>query len=514
MIEQQQNERIASTYRLQIALFVFGLSLYLLTTGAYLDNPDGRSMYSVTRNLVVHHTIAIPADEQIDRLFEKPGRKDEVYSKYGLVQPILQAPLFWIGAMFTNERAGTEMTVALFQAIISALTLPILWTFARDLSGADGVALAVTLSYGCATMAWLYATLTYSEPLLTLFLVLIVWTLYRTTGQHRQGVIWRMVLAGTLMGSAVLTKYAAVIYLPALLWYAWSLHPHDRRLTGYAIGPLVIGFLLLAAYNYWRFANVFETGYHIGEYLRFPKPIWEGLSLALISPGKSIFLYAPPLILAVFSFRRFLKLQRHLASCIAMMAVASLAFYALANPWVGAWSPGPRYHLPVMPLLMLAAGCLFVQWRSIGFAGKVSVLTLVGFGVFVQCLAVSINYADVLFLLQHITAGQSAWGIWFVDPAYAPLLWQFYLVVSAIARDVLGISLSYGIAQTGSIIHHHQPIDTLNYWFIHHHGHGVSTIVIALVSAATISFLTILHHIGLTHAGLHRLNASLRIAHE
>ena len=511
-----KTSNMAPKYRLQIALFVFGLSLYLLTTGAYLDNPDGRSMYSVTRSLVLRHTIAIPVDERIDTLFEKPGRNDEVYSKYGLVQPILQAPLFWLGAVLTptNERDGTEKAVSLFQAIISAFNLVAIWAFARDLFGVDVVALAVTLSYGFATMAWLYATLTYSEPLLTLFLVLIVMLLHQTTGLHGKGAMWRMILAGTLMGVAILTKYAAVIYLPALFWYTWSLHSQNRRLIGYALGPLLVGLLLLAAYNYWRFANVFDTGYHIREYLRFPRPLWEGLFLALISPGKSIFLYAPPLFLAIISFRRFLTLQRRLAHCIAFMAVTSLLFYAVANPWVGAWSPGPRYHLPVVLLLMVAAGCLFGQWRSMRLARKVGVLSVVGLGVLVQLVAVSINYADVLFLLQHMTVGQSTWGVWLVDLAYAPLLWQFYLLVSAIARDSLGIYLSYGIAQMDSVIHHDRSIDTLNYWFINYRGNDASTIIIALLVSATISLLTILRYFAPSLFNVKRISASLRIAQE
>ena len=133
-----------------MALFVLGLSIYLLTTGAYLDNPDGRSMYSVPRSMVLRGTITIPDTERLELMFEKPGRDHAFYSKYGLVQPVLQLPLFVLALTIqsSNEKHVTEMIVAVFQAIVCALLLPLLWQIANTFFHSARVALAITLSSG------------------------------------------------------------------------------------------------------------------------------------------------------------------------------------------------------------------------------------------------------------------------------------------------------------------------------------------------------------------------------
>jgi hypothetical protein len=457
----------AALARPSLLLTLFGLSLYLLTTGAYLDNPDARSAYSMTRGLALRGSIVIPNEERLDTLFEKVGPDGAIYSKYGLIQPLLQLPLFLAGRWVAphNERLATETAVALLPAILTALTLPLLASLARMLFASERVALALALTYGAATMAWLYATLTYTEPLLTLLVLSIVWLLVRAERTPIRSRRFALGMAGVLTGLAILTKYPAAIYVPALLWYAWRAGHRDRGALALFAAPLLLGVLGLAIYNFWRFGDALNTGYHIKELTRLPRPLSYGLYTLFFSLGKSIFLYAPPLLPALYALPRFVRQTGAFGRFAVLVLCCSVLFYTLVNPWNGAWSPGPRYQLPALPLALLPLGCLLARWHSLILWKRLALASTMLAGVLVQLTAVSISYSDTLVVLQTITGGQYAWGFWFFDPDYAPLLWQSRLLFSALARFFTGHTLLPQLSALPSVAHPGAPIDQINCWF-------------------------------------------------
>jgi dolichyl-phosphate-mannose-protein mannosyltransferase len=457
----------AALARTPLLLTLFGLSLYLLTTGAYLDNPDARSAYSMTRGLVLRSSITIPTEERLDTLFEKVGQEGAIYSKYGLAQPLLQLPLFLAGRWVApqNERLATETAVALLPAILTALTLPLLASLARMLFASERVALALALIYGAATMAWLYATLTYTEPLLTLLVLSIAWLLLRAERIPIRSRRFTLGLAGVLTGLAILTKYPAAIYVPALLWYAWRAGDRDRGALTIFAAPLLLGVLGLAAYDLWRFGDVLNTGYNIKELTRLPRPLWYGLYTLFCSVGKSVFIYAPPLLPALYALPCFVRQTGAFGRFVVLVLSCSVLFYALVNPWNGAWSPGPRYQLPLLPLALLPLGCLLARWDWLALWKRLALISTMLAGALVQLTAVSISYSDTLVVLQTVTSGQYAWGFWFFDPDYAPLIWQGRLLLSALARSFTGHTLLPQLSAIPSAAHPGAPLDQINCWF-------------------------------------------------
>ena len=74
--------------------------------------------------------------------------------------------------------------------------------------------------------------------------------------------------------------------------------------------PILVAILLVGAYNAVRFGSPAETGY--GETAQaFTTPLYIGLYGLLLSPGKSVFLYAPILLAAIFGW--FPLRRRHAA---------------------------------------------------------------------------------------------------------------------------------------------------------------------------------------------------------
>ncbi len=465
-----------------ILLWLGTLALYLVTSAAILDNPDGRSAYSMTRGLVLRGNLSIEPQAQLDEMFEQAGRDGAIYSKYGLVQPLLQVPLFLAGQWLAagDPLSATQHAVALLHAFTTATSLVVLQSLARSLFGSPRIGTAIALIYGLATMAWLYATLTYSEPLLTL-VVLLICRVLLAAERHPSARPVLLAVAGTLSGLGILTKYPAVIYMPALLWYVWSMEmagkaaPANRRrraswrsLLPLApfVAPLILGVLTLAGYNLWRYGDLLNTGYHIKELTRLPRPPWYGLYTLFFSPGKSILLYAPPLIPAMLALPGFVRRTGAFGRMVIALLITSVLFYGIVRPWSGAWSPGPRYQLPMLPLALLALGLIFERWNTLATWKQLGVFGAIAAGVLVQIPLVLTSYNDTLVLLQVVTGGQYAWGFWFFDPDYMPLSWQLQILASALSRWMgapsrLPSPLPFSVDRPG------EPIDQLVCWFAH-----------------------------------------------
>jgi hypothetical protein len=103
----------------------------------------------------------------------------------------------------------------------------------------------------------------------------------------------------------------------------------------------------------------------------------------LFSPGKSIFLYSPPLVLAVLGLPGFWRSHRW--SVLAMLAtiLPVLLFYCRSPSWPGDFAWGPRYAVFAVPVLLLPAIAFLSAARRPGRSLAASLLVV---GLCVQLL--------------------------------------------------------------------------------------------------------------------------------
>jgi hypothetical protein len=170
-------------------------------------------------------------------------------------------------------------------------------------------------------------------------------------------------------GLLLTTRIAAGVAVPVIglyvLWACWRASAGRAQgrlqhvvlcLLPFALG-LLPGLLILLWYNLARFGAPFASGYG-SEASLFTTPLLVGLHGLLLSPGKSVLLYAPPLLLALPGA---VALWRRGAPGAALLAgglfLSHLLLYARWGEWEGGGVWGPRFLLPVVaPLLVLAAG--------------------------------------------------------------------------------------------------------------------------------------------------------------
>ena len=85
----------------------------------------------------------------------------------------------------------------------------------------------------------------------------------------------------------------------------------------------------------------------------YGNPLIGALGL-LVSPGKSVLLFSPPLVLALFGWRRFRAQQPGIARAALLLIAVHFAVIASLTFWGGDWAWGPRYMVVTLPLVCLA----------------------------------------------------------------------------------------------------------------------------------------------------------------
>ena len=266
----------------------------------------------------------------------------------------------------------THFAYSTVNAFTTAASAGLVYAIAGSL-GFDGTTRVVTaLGYGALTLAWPYAKLDFSEPASTAFSLLAIWALVRAFPPHdavptpsggRTLALGFVAAAGLLL--SVAGKYTAALAALAVA-AQWALSSswwrrHDRRRSFLFIAALAapaavlgiagIGVMALFA---GETPVVFRNA---AERLRedwLALPLWTGLRGLVFSPGKSLFIYAPWLLLAlpggVLLWRR---VGPH-AAVFTLFPAAVVVLYGMKLVWHGGgW--GPRYLVPLVPLMSLAA---------------------------------------------------------------------------------------------------------------------------------------------------------------
>jgi uncharacterized membrane protein (DUF2068 family) len=177
---------------------------------------------------------------------------------------------------------------------------------------------------------------------------------------------------------------SAGIFVLLVLWFE-GLRGQGlrRRLIAYCkvAAPVYLFFLMLdRAYQFYRYASLTNTYVSIAGReqrqidptlpVNFPwsTPFHVGVFGALFQPEKSIFLFDPLLVLAIFLLALLWKrltpeLRAYGASSI-LLLLAYICFYARYTYWAGDFAWGDRYVSTTVELVALVAVPLLMRYRA------------------------------------------------------------------------------------------------------------------------------------------------------
>ncbi len=227
--------------------------------------------------------------------------------------------------------------------------------------------------------------------------------------------------------------------------------PHSARLLGAAVGALVLFDLSMPAMVLLAFAIVFVParrpllwtlpGLAIGltlallhRHLAAAPPeaagdLLEGLDGLLLSTGKSVFAYSPPLIIGALALPWWWRTRRSDAILRLSVAAALIVPLAALERWDGDPAWGPRRLVPLVPILLAPAGpWLDEKWAQLRRLGRASLTLVFVAGFFVQLLGAAFPPETYLRIAAAVKNGSGANG-WFATSDQTHFIPQFSPIV-------------------------------------------------------------------------------------
>jgi hypothetical protein len=375
------------TRRGSVALLLAGFLFFTLTGSRERPFSDATPIWEVADSIVRRGTVTIRTvwPPELER-----GRGGQVYALAPLLQSLVHVPGAWarwlLGKMIP---ASAPHSLPFFSHLAPAALGGLLLLGFFLLASRFVAPLAAALGTGTlalATFVWVYARSPYSEILQAACFLLFFAALLRARAAPTTGNAWLLGAAAGVLVASKLVHLAAVA--GGTCWLVFLLYRHPAAPPahrGPRAGPgtpgrgdrawlgLVVGFvarvlagalpfaLLVALYNHARWGSPFLAGYLLapaGRAAPFGESIPVGLWGLFLSPGKSVFLYSPPLLLGLLGLPRLRRKAPEVLGALLLTTLPVILVYSRFLFWAGDYAWGPRYLVFLAPLLMLPATVL------------------------------------------------------------------------------------------------------------------------------------------------------------
>ncbi len=373
-----------------LGIFLFTAAVYAVAGAGRIDMIDGQYRFEVTHNMLTLRSTQIHDRFLPGTPTAEDGRR---YSPYSVLSSVIPVPLVFLARVTGHESLEREhfffsMTSGLFAAATAAL----LFQFYVLLGVPGRKALAWTLVFAFATSMLPAGTTVFDQAQHGFFLLAAAFVLFIATRRESMGLA---AAAGFLMAAAVNIKevYAALVPALAVITVPLVLVASQQRTRAMLRAAVFVaasgaGVLAWIAANYLRFGDPLSSVKATGALLSpFGNPL-IGIPGLLVSPGKGVLFYSPAIVLALWGLPRLLKQERRLgeailAACVIhTIGMASLSFFG------GDWCWGPRYLVPIMPLVALG-------FPMIGAArpwGRRVIPAVVACSLAVQVMGISLDH--------------------------------------------------------------------------------------------------------------------------
>jgi hypothetical protein len=368
------------TLRLAIAaaVLVLGFYGYFYQAGGWNQN----SRFDLVRAIVERGTSSI--DAYHTNTGDKAKRGDHYYCDKAPAASWLAVPAYAAirAVAATGHRADRKFLAwSSYGVTVWAIGLPsaVAVGFLLLALGALGIreyaATGIALAYGLGTMALPYSTLFYGHQLAASLVSIGFSILVIARGREGDRRIrlsasgWFAV--GALLGSAVAVEYPAALAGLVIAAYGVAFADKRSRLWWLIAGGAIPG-LAVAAYHMAAFGGPLRLPYHfstqkhrhMGGFMGIGLPTGEALWGILGSSYRGLF-YGSPWLLAAIPGSILLvwkKATRGEACVCGAIALAFVWLNASLVDWQGGWAMGPRYLIPAVPFLAVAAGGVACAW--------------------------------------------------------------------------------------------------------------------------------------------------------
>jgi hypothetical protein len=266
--------------------------------------------------------------------------------------------------------AITFVVAVLPSALLGVLLYQTLGYFTLD----PRLRIGVVLGYSLLTPAFAYAGAFYGHQLSTALLFGAFYLIF--TKQDRLSTR-TLLLIGFLLGYSVVTEYPTLLIVAILYLYTFYVLYHSNQwlrigwvtLTG---GVVAAGWL---TYNTMIFGGPLELGYSHSElwqdqhhtgFMSLTLPYWAAIWGVTFGFFRGLFVLSPWLLLTIPGFILWWRSGEYRRELWVSLATVFIIFWFNSSSimWWGGFAIGPRYLLPALPFMALAAIFIFRAWHG------------------------------------------------------------------------------------------------------------------------------------------------------
>jgi hypothetical protein len=351
-------------------LWLFGaiFFLYLFSTSGARPWGDATPVWEVADNIAYAHNFHAATRWPMNL----PNGKDgHLYGVAPLLQSLVHVPGAALQRLIAQKYPAYmqicwRFTCHLAPTVLGTLACLFFFGLCRRVEMQLFPAALTTLALAFATSLWVYSRYPYSETLqlccFTGFFSKLLDVRIRPTWRQAA---WLGLWAGLLVNAKPVFLVSG---LGAGVFLIWELRRNWRTLVLVALVSTAAATPLAAMYlyyNYARWGSITSTGYGVAITITTSgiaalpgvhEHALVGLWGMFLSPGKSIFLYSPPLLVALLGFLRFAKNFRHVVLAMALTILPGLYVHAQMISWAGDYAWGPRYMIFALGVFLLPAG--------------------------------------------------------------------------------------------------------------------------------------------------------------
>ena len=371
-----------SARRTAACLFLALFGLFALSTGGHTYSPDEEGMFQQMRAVSAgRYWFDVTPEDDIAPV--RVGRERRETGVSGMGQSVVGLPFYGAGQAVSHLVGDKyrDVVVRLFvmftNSAVTAAIAVVVFLLANHLGGSRRSAVALAVIYALGTMAWSHAKTFFSEPLAALLVALAVLFAFRATPRDRPS---QAAWSGLASGAALIARVSTGLFPPLIAVYLlgvvtrrFGLRRGVASLAAYGAGA-VPALVVFGAVNWWRYGSVLDFGY---EKVPLDFPLRSGLAGLFLTPGKSLFLYAPVVLVGVLAVPAAVRRRPPEVLLLLATSVANVIFFARFRYWHGDHAWGPRYLQIVLPLMVAVCAPVLCRrrWRrAVGVAGVVGVV--------------------------------------------------------------------------------------------------------------------------------------------
>jgi len=387
-----------------------------------------------------------------DRVFEYSIIPDPWADQALNIEPAQAVAAGMLARTATFLNLGRIQLMFLLNIWVTAATAALIYLSAAKMGYSRGVSLVVAALFGLGTIAMPYARTFFRDPLAMFFLA-AAWYLaiaIRQSHQHKHSenrktaLLWFIFII--LFVAGVLSKNSVILALPILLLEIVLHRPKKGNAPRLKRSPLMwlIPLLLFAGLVLcWVFIvpaisvlTRFSPGYYfsvIQKFIAIPRTnLAQALLGPFISPGKSIFIFSPVLLLSLWSL--IFRFRTSWSAWLYLVVLIIFQAFFYDSEWAGHVNWGLRFVLPAVPLLVLSSApaieiILKNRMRTILLSGLLVLSFLIQ--VLGSVVPVRQFFVERLYASPPVTESATIWN------AGASILpWSFNWVWSGRALDL------------------------------------------------------------------------------